>query len=141
MEGTNTQPAAAATPATSSTPSSDLDPKTMAILSWLFAPITSYFWKDHQDAFVKNHAQESFLFGVLSVIVTIVLMVLNACIGITAAFIPYLDVMISCLFSLVWMIFSLLMLVPRIIGIIKALNGEKWTVPYVSEFMRKYIKM
>ena len=36
--------------------------KTNAMLAWIFAPITSYVWKDSTDEFLKAHARAS-LYG------------------------------------------------------------------------------
>ena len=121
--------------------------KTNAILAWIFAPITSYVWKDNPDEFVKAHARASLYLGVANVISTVVLMVLQICMGVVFAAVLYnsylfgFSSLISCFWGLLNLANGAFILVPRLVGVIKANNGEKWEVPYVSEMMQKIIKL
>ncbi|MCA9378910.1 DUF4870 domain-containing protein [Candidatus Dojkabacteria bacterium] len=119
------------------------DDKTNAILAWLFAPISSYLLKDQQDPFVKNHVSESFYFGIFSIVLAVVFGVIAACLSILfgSLFGFGLSSILACGINLLWLAVFLVVSVPRLIGIIKAVNHETWTVPYVSEFMKKYIKL
>src|SRR5690554_4991274 len=51
--------------------------KTNAILAWIFAPITSYVWKDESDPLLRNHARESLYLGVANLAVMVILWVLS----------------------------------------------------------------
>ncbi len=115
--------------------------KTNAVLAWVFSPITSFIWRDEKDAFLRNHARESLYIGIFNAITFVVLFILNICIAISFAFIAPLAALFQCLLGLVWLAWSVSVIVPRIIGAIKALNGETWEVPYISEIMRKYIRL
>jgi uncharacterized Tic20 family protein len=122
------------------------DTKTLAMLAWIFAPITSFVWKDHEDAFVKSHARESLYFGVASILVALVGFVVQTCFSIVIGYTltgPLFGIasLISCVWSLLWLAVGLAFIVPRIVGVVKANSMEEWTVPYVNEFMKRFIKL
>lgn len=115
--------------------------KTNAILAWVFSPITSYLWKDDKDAFVRHHAIQSLYLGIFNLATFVILFILNIFTAISFSFIPPFAAILQCLLGLVWLVWNVSVIVPRIIGAIKALNGETWEIPYLGEFMRKYIKL
>lgn len=123
--------------------SAESDAKTNAILAWLFAPISSFLMKDQQDPFVKNHVTESLYFGIFSIVLAVVAGVISMCLGVVfgGLFGFGLAAVISCVEGILWIVVFLVISVPRLVGIIKALNHETWTVPYISAFMSKYIKL
>lgn len=121
------------------------DPKTTAMLAWIFAPFTSYLFKDESDPFVKSHARESFYLGIANIAVLLVLGVINICVS--AVFYNFLwsaglifAQILSCLWALLWLGVVAFIAVPRIMGLVKANNHEEWKVPYVTEYLSKYIK-
>lgn len=137
MENTSTTPS----PATSTTS----DPRTTAILAWLFAPFSSYLFKDEQDALVRSHARESFYLGIANLIALLAVGILNVCIGSAFSAILWnsglgLLQLMSCLWSVLWLAVAAFIGVPRIVGIVKANNREEWKVPYITDFLSKYIK-
>lgn len=86
----------------------------------------SYFWilflvplllkRDSQ--FAQFHAKQGMVLFIIEVVVSFVNIV------------PLLG-------QLVWFFASLVFLVVSIVGIIKALNGERWEMPYVYEWSKK----
>ncbi len=126
----------------------DSQAKTNAMLAWIFAPFTSYAWKDNTDEFVKAHARSSLYLGVANIISTIVLLVLQICFGTILGALFYSNgalfgfaSLLGCGWSLLGLANGAFVIVPRIVGAIKANNGEQWEVPYVNEFMAKFIKL
>jgi uncharacterized Tic20 family protein len=120
--------------------------KTNAMLAWLFAPITSFIWKDDADAFVKEHARQSLYLGIANIAVFAVLFLLQICYGIIFANLLWsvlwgISALISCFWSLLWLAASAFAVVPRIIGIVKANDMKTWEVPYVTKFMSRFIKL
>jgi uncharacterized Tic20 family protein len=115
-----------------------------AVLAWIFAPFTSFAFKNDPDELTRAHARESFYLGIANIAVLLVVFILQVCIGIFMGLIFYsaygINALIQCFWSLVWLAELAFILVPRIIGAMKASQGEKWTVPYVTEFLSKYIK-
>ncbi len=104
------------------------DVKTNAILAWLFAPITSLIWKDDKDEFLSYHAKQSLSWGIVAVIGHVALFVLGTVLSVVF-------VGIFCLVIL-WPIWGVLDLVVRIVGLVKANNGEKWEVPVVGGLIK-----
>lgn len=139
-------PAATPAPAAQPTPAStQSDPKTNAMIAWIFAPFSSYLLKDETDEFVRAHARESFYLGVANIIALLALGVLNVCYGMVFNVLFWnvglgLASLLSCVWGILWLAVALFIGVPRVMGIIKANNHEKWTVPYVTEYLSKYIK-
>lgn len=139
----NVQPAAQA-PASTPMPT-HTDPKVNAMMAWIFAPFSSYLLKEEQDEFVRAHARESFYLGVANIIALLVLGVLNVCYGMIFNALFWnagwgFASLLGCVWGIIWLAVSLFIGVPRIVGIVKANNHEKWTVPYVTEYLSKYIK-
>lgn len=137
---------AAATPAPSAPAgSTKADPKTNAMIAWIFAPFSSYLLKDEQDEFVRAHARESFYLGIANIIALIAVGILNVCYGMVFNVLFWnsgfgFASLLSLIWSVIWLAIALFVSVPRIVGIIKANNNEKWTVPYVTQYLSKYIK-
>lgn len=141
-EETN-MPASAPTAA----PTSASDSKTNAILAWIFAPITSFVWKDSPDAFVRQHARESLNFGIANLVILVALWIVSFIYNIIIGNLLYssftlfgLASLLSCVWSLLWLVFWVGSVVIRIMGVMKANNGQTWEVPYISKIMSKYMK-
>ena len=94
--------------------------KTNAILAWLFAPITSFIWMNDADEFLKHHAKQSLYWGIASFIAWAILFVLSF-------------VVVGACLMPVWGIIDL---VVRIMGIVKANQGEKWVVPVIGGMVK-----
>ncbi len=107
--------------------SSSLDPKLMALLAWLFAPISSIIFmllEDmKKDEFIQYHAKLSLIFGIATIIVSFVAGILM--------FIPFLG---ACVYGLT----MLGLFAARIYYMVKAYNGEKPTIPVLSDLMGKF---
>lgn len=96
------------------------DTKTSAILAWIFSPITSIIWMNDKDDFLKYHAKQSLAWGIVAIVGHML------CFFLSFIFIG------MCL----WPVWSILDLVVRVYGLVKANNGEKWEVPVVGGMMK-----
>ncbi len=101
-------------------PAGSGDTKTNAILAWIFAPITSAIWMNDTDDFLRHHAKQSLSWGIVSII------------GHGACFFLTFLIIGVCL----WPLWSLLDIVVRVVGLVKANNGEKWEVPVVGGLIK-----
>lgn len=101
--------------------------KTNAILAWIFAPITSLIWMNDADEFLKHHAKQSLYWGIASVIVYVG--------GNVLAFVLSF-VLIGFLFWCVIGVWVILDIVVRIMGAVKANQGEKWVVPVIGKMVK-----
>jgi len=116
MAETNTATAPAPAPA----PASKGDTKTNAILAWLFSPITSLIWMSDSDDFLQHHAKQSLAWGITAIIGHFL------CFFLSFVFIG----------MCIWPLWSILDLVVRVYGLVKANNGEKWEVPVVGGLIK-----
>ncbi|MFC1780224.1 DUF4870 domain-containing protein [Patescibacteria group bacterium] len=102
--------------------------KTNAILAWVFAPLTSFIFMNDEDAFTKKCAKHSLYFGVGMIIVHIALWV----IGTVLTFI-LIGPLCFLLDSVVWLVDIAI----RIMGAVKANNGELFEVPVTSGMVKE----
>lgn len=94
--------------------------KMNAVLAWIFAPITSLIWMNDKDEFLQYHAKQSLSWSIVAIIGHV------ACAVLTVVVIG------ACL----WPFWSLLDLGVRVMGLVKANNGEKWEVPVVGGLIK-----
>lgn len=143
MEGSTSTPSSGNTSSTASTTS---QAKTNAMLAWIFAPITSFVWKDDANSFVKAHARESLYFGIANIVLSIVLYLLQALFfgllfsGTGFSFLGFAG-FTSLLFSLLWLAFWVFSFVPRVIGVVKANDMQTWEFPVVTNLVKRFIKL
>ncbi len=102
--------------------------RTNALLCWIFAPITSFIFMNDKDAFTKKCAKHSLYFGVADVVIQVGLWV----IGTILAFV----VVGVCCYA-VAAIWGLVSIVVRIMGAVKANDGEVFKVPVISDMVKE----
>lgn len=97
----------------------------MLVLSYigLLALIPLFMKKDDRE--VQWHAKNGLVITIAEIIVGVIL-------GIVAN-LPF----VGCAAGAIWCVFPLLCLVVSIIGIVKALNGQRLVIPGVSDFADK----
>ncbi len=101
--------------------------KTNAILTWLFAPITSLIWMNDNNEFLKYHAKQSLSWSIVAIAGHFIFFVLGTVL--TVIFIG-----VFCyLLGLIWLALDV---VVRVMGLVKANNGEKWEVPVVGNLIK-----
>jgi uncharacterized membrane protein len=104
-----------------STASSGMKPEMMALLSWIFAPITSLIWMNEKDDLVRFHAKQSLYYGIFAIVMYVLTWVL--------AF----TIILACL-SFIW---PLVDLGVRIYMAIQANKGEKTKLPVIGDMAEK----
>lgn len=102
--------------------------RTNAILAWVFAPITSLIFKDDKDEFTRKCAKHSLYFGVAVVAIHIVMWILG-----TIGSVFIVGIFCFMLDAVVW----LADLAVRIMGAVKANNGELFEVPITSKWVKE----
>jgi uncharacterized membrane protein len=102
--------------------------RTNAILAWVFCPITSFIFMNDEDEFTKKCAKHSMYFGVADLVLQIVLWVGGTLLAFIAVGI--------CCYAVagVWGIVSIIV---RIMGAVKANEGELFEVPVISGMVDK----
>ncbi|HUP43383.1 MAG TPA: DUF4870 domain-containing protein [Thermoanaerobaculia bacterium] len=95
----------------------------MLILSYLWVLALIPYLTEQRDPEVKWHARHGLVLLVAEIILSVVLFILTL--------LP----VIGCVFSVVWMVAWLGIVVLHVICIVKAVGGERFTVPYVSQYV------
>lgn len=102
--------------------SSGMDPKLVALLCWIFAPITSIIFmlieEMKEDEFIQFNAKESLWYGI-------------------ANFVLFAFAIIPCLGAIIVLLGSIAFLIGRIVIGIKAYNGEKVVLPIIGDMASK----
>jgi len=120
--------------------------RTNAMLAWIFAPFTSFAWKDDKDEFIKAHAGESLYIGIAQAALFIVILGVQACFSITffnsfGLGMIGLAGIFGLALSILWFAFWVFAFVPRIIGAINANNGQIWRLKEVSALVKRFVKL
>lgn len=102
--------------------------RTNALLAWIFAPITSLIFMNDKDEFTKKCAKHSLYFGIGMIIIHVVLWVLGTVLAVfVVGFLCYV------VDALVWLVD----IAVRIMGAVKANNGEVFKVPVTSGMVKE----
>lgn len=108
--------------------SSSMDPKLVALLCWIFAPLTSIIFMllddTKDDEFIMFNAKESLWYGVAQIVLSFASFIIV---------IPFIGWVISCI---IWLL-QIAMFVGRIIIGVKAYNGEKVVLPIIGDMASK----
>jgi uncharacterized membrane protein len=102
--------------------------RTNAILAWIFAPITSFIFLNDEDAFTKKCAKHSMYFGVAMVILHVAMWIL----GTIGSFVVV-GVGCFCVDAVIW----IADIAVRVMGAVKANNGELFEVPVISNMVKE----
>lgn len=102
--------------------------RTNAILAWVFAPLTSFIFMNDEDAFTKKCAKHSLYFGVAMVVLHVVLWI----VGVVGSFI-IIGSLCFCVDAVVWLVDIAI----RIMGAVKANQGEVFEVPVISGMIKE----
>jgi len=125
-----TPPPAAPPPASPSGSASDTN-TVMIVLSYLWLLCLVPLLLEKEDPEVQWHAKHGLVLLIAEVAFWIVMTVLTSILGaITAG--------LGCLISMVTPLFGIAFLVIHILCIVKGLKGQKFLVPYVSEYADRF---
>lgn len=94
----------------------------MLVLSYLWILALIPYLTEQEDAEVKWHARHGLVLLVAEVVLGVGLLVLT--------FVPAIGCLISLLSILIW----IPIVVIHIVCLVKALNGERFVIPYVSQY-------
>ena len=86
---------------------------------------------EKEDSEVQWHAKHGLVLFGAEFIVMIGLMVIGGILGAVAGG-------LGCIFGLLWPVFMLVILVVHILCIVKGINGQRFLVPGVSEFVDRF---
>ena len=121
--------------------STGLDENIAALLSYIFGWVSGliFFLMEKDSRLVRFHAMQSILFNVLILvlvfvfwILTFVLVLIGAAIG------DVIGTIFSLLATLLWLVFSLGILIGWILCLVKAFQGQYFKLPIIGNFAEKF---
>jgi uncharacterized membrane protein len=121
--------------------STGLDENIAALLSYVFGWVSGliFFLIEKESRLVRFHAMQSILFNVLIAVVGIVLWVVTFVIVIIGSQLPgILGGLLSLLATLVWIVFSIGLLIAWVMCLIKAFQGAYFKLPIIGNFAEKF---
>jgi uncharacterized membrane protein len=121
--------------------STGLDENVAALLSYVFGWVSGliFFLIEKDSRLVKFHAMQSILFNVLIAIVGIALWIVTFIIVIIGSQLPgFLSAILSLLATLIWIVFSIGILIAWVMCLIKAFQGVYFKLPIIGNFAEKF---
>jgi uncharacterized membrane protein len=121
--------------------STGLDENIAALLSYIFGWVSGliFFLIEKDSRLVRFHAMQSILLNVLLAVVGIVLWVVTFIILMIGSQLPgALSTVIGLLFTLVWILFSVGVLIAIVLCLVKAFQGQYYKFPIIGNFAEKF---
>ena len=117
------------------TSSTGLAPNVAGAIAYLLGPVTGIILlvMEKSSPFVRFHAAQSTVLGVVMVVVSIALAILSAILGV----VPFLGWLVAVLLNFV---FGLVTFLLWVLLMRKAFSGEEWEFPVAGEYARSLLK-
>jgi uncharacterized membrane protein len=121
--------------------STGLDENIAALLSYVFGWVSGliFFLMEKDSRLVRFHAMQSILFNVLIIvlvfvfwILTFILVLIGAAIG------DVIGTIFSLLATLLWLVFSVGILIAWILCLVKAFQSQYFKLPIIGNFAEKF---
>ena len=121
--------------------STGLDENIAALLSYVFGWVSGliFFLIEKDSRLVKFHAMQSILFNVLVAVTGIVLWIVTFILVLIGTQLPgFLGTILSLLVTLIWILFSIGLLIGWIMCLTKAFQGQYFKLPVIGNFAEKF---
>jgi len=121
--------------------STGLDENIAALLSYIFGWVSGliFFLIEKDSRLVRFHAMQSILFNVLLAIVGFVFWILTFVLVIVGASIgDVIGTIFSLLATLLWVVFSVGILIAWILCLVKAFQSQYFKLPIIGNFAEKF---
>jgi len=121
--------------------STGLDENVAALLSYVFGWVSGliFFLIEKDSRLVRFHAMQSILLNVVIAVVGIALWIVTFIIFIISTQLPgFLGTIVSLLATLIWVVFSVGILIAWIMCLIKAFQGTYFKLPIIGNFAEKF---
>lgn len=102
----------------------------MIVLSYLWILALVPFFVEKDDREVQWHAKHGIVLMIAEIILGIALAIVNATVG----SIPFLGCLVVFIGALVGFVVWIAILVVHVLAIVKGVNGQRFLVPYVSQY-------
>ena len=101
----------------------------MLVLSYLWVLALIPYLSEQRDPEVKWHARHGLVLMIAEIALGVVLFIL----GMILALIPG----VGCIMPIFWFLLWIAIIVLHVICIVKAVGGQRFTIPYVSEYANR----
>ena len=121
--------------------STGLDENIAALLSYVFGWLSGliFFLIEKDSRLVRFHAMQSLLFNVVFAVIAIALWVVLFVVFMVASQISgVLTTLLSLVSILVWVVFSIAILVGWVMCLVKAFQGQYFKLPVIGNFAEKF---
>ena len=121
--------------------STGLDENIAALLSYIFGWVSGliFFLMEKDSRLVRFHAMQSILFNVLIIVLVIVFWILTFILVLIGAAIgDVIGTIFSLLATLLWLAFSVGILIAWILCLVKAFQGQYFKLPIIGNFAEKF---
>ena len=124
-----------------------LEPNIAAALSYIWIVGLIFFFLEKENSFIRFHAMQSILLGVLWTVTIILLVIVNVIIavvlGVAAAAAgdagAVIGLLVSLISALVWLIIPLAYLALLIFAALKAYRGQTFKLPVIGNMAEKIV--
>jgi uncharacterized membrane protein len=99
----------------------------VAAIGYLFFMCFFALWKGKDSAFVRFHSRQAFLLFLSEIVAFVLLVIIDKTIG----RLPFLGLLIVVLLQIAAYLSALLL---SVMGFVKAMFGERWTMPFVGAY-------
>ena len=121
--------------------STGLDENIAALLSYVFGWLSGliFFLIEKDSRLVRFHAMQSLLFNVVFAVIAIALWIVLFVVFLVASQISgALTTLLSLVSILVWVVFSIAILVGWVMCLVKAFQGQYFKLPVIGNFAEKF---
>ena len=128
-------------PATVAKSSTGLDENIAALLSYIFGWVSGliFFLIEKDSRLVRFHAMQSLLFNVVFAVIAIALWIVLFVVFLVASQISgALTTLLSLVSILVWVVFSIAILVGWVMCLVKAFQGQYFKLPVIGNLAEKF---
>lgn len=134
-------------PGTGPKSSMGMEPNLAAALSYIWIVGLIFFFLEKENRFIRFHAMQSVLYGLLWSVIMIVLMIVNAIIFVAFAAAASaagdaggaIGLVISLISTIIWLIVPLLYLGTLILAAVKAYQGKTFKLPIIGNIAEKIV--
>jgi uncharacterized membrane protein len=122
--------------------STGLDENIAALLAYIFGWVSGliFFLMEKDSKLVRFHAMQSILFNALILVLCVVLWIVTFILILVMAMLP--DIMgslMGLLTSLIWLVFSIALLIGWILCVVRAYQGQFFKLPVIGNMAEKIV--
>lgn len=122
--------------------STGLDENIAALLAYIFGWVSGlvFFLIEKDSKLVRFHAMQSIMFNVLILVLSVVLWIVTFVLVLIMAALPdIMGTLIGFLTSIIWLVFSVALLIGWILCLVRAYQGQFFKLPIIGNMAEKIV--